>query len=163
MMHTSAQSPATRAALFALVLGLMRAGANVGDHIVQASRDAVVKGATDAAPVTYRGRKYGTRGGRAAALRHSVTYTATQAAVIAAGARALGVRLPVGRLLAALVVTGGSHYLIDRREPLRRFCEAIGKSEFYNLNSNGINGSYLTDQAAHDMIETLACLLVAAR
>ncbi|MFD9593104.1 hypothetical protein ACFWA9_10140 [Kitasatospora sp. NPDC059973] len=162
MMHTSIDSAAGRAARYAALLGLMRAGANFGDHITQSGRDAVLKAATDAAPVTYKGEQYGTRAGRAACLRHSLTYTATQAAVIGVGARALGVRLPAGRLLAALAVTGASHYLIDRREPLRRACDAIGKGEFYRHNSGGINGSYLMDQAVHHLIEAVACLIPAA-
>ncbi|MFF2548355.1 hypothetical protein ACFVUY_38160 [Kitasatospora sp. NPDC058063] len=160
-MHVSVDTATARAARAAFILGLARAGAKVGDHITQSSRDAVVKAATDDAPITYKGRRYGTRAGRIACLRHSFTYTATQAAVIGVGARVLGVPLPAGRLLAALAVTGGSHYLIDRREPLRRAADALGKGEFYRLNSGGMNGSYLIDQSVHHLIEALACLIPA--
>ena len=158
MMHTTATA---RAARYAALLALMRAGSTVGDHITQSSRDAVVKAATDAAPVKYHGRTFGARAGRAACLRHSVSYTATQAAVISAGAHALGLRLPTGRVLAALAISGGSHYLFDRREPLRRVADALGRREFYRLNTAGMNGSYLMDQATHHLIEALACLLLA--
>ncbi|WP_236246862.1 hypothetical protein [Streptomyces sp. CC210A] len=40
-----------RSALFAAVLGLGRAGSNVGDHFVQSDYCARVKGATDDKPV----------------------------------------------------------------------------------------------------------------
>lgn len=42
-----------RSALFAAVLGLGRAGSNLGDHLVQSDYCARVKGATDAKPVHY--------------------------------------------------------------------------------------------------------------
>jgi len=159
MMHNTATATAAR---YAALLGLLRAGSNIGDHITQRSRDAELKGATDADPVQYQGDTYGTREGRLACLRHSLSYTATQGAVIAVGSRALGLRLPTGRLLAALALSGASHYVIDRREPLRRSLDALGKGDFYRLNSGGINGSYLMDQAVHHLIETLVCLIPAA-
>ncbi|WP_221355346.1 hypothetical protein [Streptomyces beigongshangae] len=42
-----------RSALFAAVLGLGRAGSNIGDHFVQSDYCARVKGATDDKPVHY--------------------------------------------------------------------------------------------------------------
>ncbi|MFJ3637621.1 hypothetical protein [Streptomyces sp. NPDC090112] len=42
-----------RSALFAAVLGLGRAGSNVGDHFVQSDYCARVKGATDDKPVHF--------------------------------------------------------------------------------------------------------------
>ena len=97
MMHNTT----TTAARYAALLGLLRAGSNIGDHITQRSRDAELKGATDAAPVQYQGGTYGTREGRLACLRHSLSYTATQGAVIAIGS----IRKRPARRSAARVVS----------------------------------------------------------
>ncbi|MGR3935204.1 hypothetical protein [Streptomyces sp. BRA346] len=111
------------AAVFAALLGLARAGAKLGDFWIQDSFCAQVKGASDAAPVTYEHPEtkekttHGAADGRNACLHHCVTYTATQAVVAGIGARALGIRVHPGAAAAALAVSGITHYIADRRVP----------------------------------------------
>ena len=64
------------------------------------------------------------------------------------GTRALGIRLRPGRVAAALVVSGATHYIADRREPLRRLADATGRESFVRLADFGMNGTYCLDQAA---------------
>lgn len=50
-----------------------------------------------------------------------------------------------------------THAVIDRRWPVRLLLEATGSGPFSRLNSGGMNGLYLADQACH-----WACLWVSA-
>ncbi|MGW6412170.1 hypothetical protein ACWF95_33955, partial [Streptomyces vinaceus] len=140
-----------RAARFAAVYALLRASADLADHWIQDDRCAQVKGATDQAPVTYQhqatGAKttYGTAGGRRACAWHVTTYTATQGAVLLAGAKVLGIRLHPAAVAAALTVSAATHYAADRRVPaglLQRIATATGKGSFYKLADHGLNGAF---------------------
>ncbi|MFI9365985.1 hypothetical protein ACIG5E_33780 [Kitasatospora sp. NPDC053057] len=154
-----------RAARFAAAYALLRAGADVGDHLVQSDHCARTKGATDAAPVTGDdGTVHGTAAGRRACAIHCLTYSATQAAALVLGARALGLRLHPGQVAAALAISGLTHYAIDRRVPgglLQRFADAIGKGNFYRLADHGMNGAYCMDGAVHHAFETVAAAVLA--
>ncbi|MEU9031867.1 hypothetical protein AB0D46_30975 [Streptomyces sp. NPDC048383] len=82
-----------RPALFAAVLGLGRAASNIGDHWIQNDHCARVKAATDAKPVLMPAAgpdtepvAHGSRDGIKACAWHCLTYTATQAVVVGAGA-----------------------------------------------------------------------------
>lgn len=155
-----------RAARFAAFYALMRMAADLGDHWIQSDYCARTKGATDAAPVTGEdGTTHGTSAGRKACAWHCTTYTATQAAALLIGARALGIRLHPGAAAAALAVSGLTHYAADRRVPcglLQRLAETSGKGGFYRLADHGINGANKLDQAWHHGFETVAALIAAA-
>ncbi|MFF2123455.1 hypothetical protein ACFVXH_39625 [Kitasatospora sp. NPDC058184] len=154
-----------RAARFAAAYALLRAGADAGDHLVQSDHCARTKGATDDSPVTGDdGTIHGTAAGRRACALHCLTYTATQAAALLLGARALGLRLRPGQVAAALAVSGLTHYAIDRRVPgglLQRFADATGKGDFYRLADHGMNGAYCMDGAVHHACETIAAAVLA--
>ncbi|MFE2174409.1 hypothetical protein [Kitasatospora sp. NPDC059462] len=158
-----------RTARFAAAYALLRAGADIGDHLVQSDHCARTKGATDAAPVQVLddGRviaTHGTAAGRRACAVHCLTYTGTQAAALLLGARALGLRLRPGPVAAALAISGLTHFAIDRRVPgglLERFADATGKGAFYRLADHGINGAARMDAACHHGFETLAAAVLA--
>ncbi|MFE4356114.1 hypothetical protein [Kitasatospora sp. NPDC056800] len=159
-----------RTARFAAAYALLRAGADVGDHLVQSDHCARTKGATDAAPAEVLDEDghviatYGTAAGRRSCALHCLTYTATQATALLLGARALGLRLRPGQVAAALAISGLTHYAIDRRVPgglLQKFADATGKGNFYRLADHGINGAYCMDGAVHHAFETLAAAVLA--
>lgn len=58
-------------------------------------------------------------------------------------------------MVAALALSAGTHYLIDRRWPVRRAAEATGKGAFYELGGP-LGGAYLLDQATHHLAEGIA-------
>ncbi|MFE7194034.1 hypothetical protein [Kitasatospora sp. NPDC057541] len=159
-----------RTARFAAAYALLRAGADIGDHLVQSDHCARTKGATDAAPAKVLNddgqviATHGTAAGRRACAIHCLTYTATQAAALLLGARALGLRLRPGQVAAALAISGLTHYAIDRRVPngvLQRFADATGKGAFYRLADHGINGAARMDAACHHGFETIAAAVLA--
>ncbi|WP_328335793.1 hypothetical protein [Streptomyces sp. NBC_00455] len=138
------------AAAFAALLCLTRTGSKLGDFWIQSDFCAQVKGASDDHPVTYKDpatkktTTHGTADGRRACLHHCLTYTATQAIVAGAGARALGIRIHPVAAAAALAVSFGTHYAADRRVPdrglLERLASKTGKGGFYKLADFGMYG-----------------------
>ncbi|MFE5560293.1 hypothetical protein [Streptomyces sp. NPDC056544] len=162
-----------RPAVFAALLGLTRAASAIGDFWVQDDFCARVKGASDDRPVTYQdpttGQEttHGTAGGRAACLHHCLTYTATQAIVAGAGARALGIRVHPVAAAAALALSFGTHYAADRRVPgkglLEKLAVRTGKGGFYKLTSHGLNGAFHLDSAWHHGWETVAALIATTK
>ncbi|RAJ42818.1 hypothetical protein K353_02495 [Kitasatospora sp. SolWspMP-SS2h] len=146
----------TRAARFAAAYALLRAAADVADHWVQSDHQATTKGQHD------HNEGQSSTAGRAACAAHVATYTATQAAALLAGSRLLGVRLRPGPLAAGLALSAVTHYIADRREPLRRLADATGKANFVRLTDHGMNGAYALDQAWHHAFETAAALIVSA-
>lgn len=116
------------------VYALLHAGHTAADYWVQTGHQAVTKGGT------------GWEARRACAA-HVATLTATQAAFLALGAFSSGERLPIRRVAAGLAVNAASHYVADRREPLRLLAERLawmGKDDYYR---NG--GAPHLDQAWH--------------
>lgn len=109
-------SAAARAGAAGLALA---SGHDLADFILQRDREAIPKGARDDRPVTYtdsagRTTRCGTREGRAACRTHALTVVAAQGAVLYATNRTLGLGLSPRRALAALAVSGATHYWIDR-------------------------------------------------
>lgn len=92
-----------RLALFAAAFAALYASHHVGDYWVQTDHQAATKG-------------LGGWRGRVACLAHVGTYTVTQAVALVALVSALGIGLPIRGTLTALIVSGGTHYLADRRE-----------------------------------------------
>ncbi|MGW7529855.1 hypothetical protein [Streptomyces sp. NPDC054783] len=163
-----------RSAPFAAVLGLGRAGSNIGDHFVQSDYCARgkgatrVKGATDDKPVRFAASPddeptvHGTADGVKACAWHCLTYTATQALVVGAGTRILGIRLHPGAAAAALALSFVTHYAADRRVPgglLETLAAKTGKGSFWRLADHGINGAYCLDRAWHHGWETLSAVV----
>lgn len=145
------------AATFGAAFAALYAAHQVADHHVQRDCDAQAKGLPG-------------REGQRACLRHVTSYTATAAFALAAAKAATGTRLPVGRTIAALAVSAVSHYVIDRREPLKRFAEATGHARFYRLgmprpdhddNPSLGTGAYALDQSAHVGFLFVAALIIA--
>ncbi|MET9176742.1 hypothetical protein ABZX88_00705 [Kitasatospora aureofaciens] len=145
-----------RAARFAASYALLRAAADVADHWIQTDHQACTKGQHD------HNDGQSSAAGRRACAAHVATYTATQAAVLLAGTRLLGIRLRPGPGAAALAVSAITHYIADRREPLRRLADATGKGNFVRLADHGMNGAYALDQAWHHAFETCAALIASA-
>ncbi|GGV01974.1 hypothetical protein GCM10010495_11510 [Kitasatospora herbaricolor] len=143
----------SRAARFAAAYALLRAAADVADHWIQSDHQARVKGQHDHTD------GQSSAAGRRACAAHVATYTATQGAALLLGSRALGVRLRPGPVVAALALSAVTHYVADRREPLRRLADATGKGEFVRLADHGMNGAYALDQAWHHAFETAAAVI----
>ncbi|MFJ5922550.1 hypothetical protein ACIQF6_08045 [Kitasatospora sp. NPDC092948] len=145
-----------RAARFAAAHCLLRAASDVADHWVQTDHQARTKGQHD------HNDGQSSAAGRRACAAHVATYTATQAAVLLAGTRVLWVRLRPGPVAAALTLSAITHYVADRREPLRKLADATGKGNFVRLADFGMNGAYALDQAWHHAFETAAALIASA-
>lgn len=152
MSHTAARA--------ALAAAALHAAHDIADHWVQTPQQAQDKGLP------------GPEGRRACAA-HVATYIATQAVALYAANRVTGAGIRPGRAAAALAVSAVCHYAADRRTPLRRLAEAVGKSEFWSLgapregrddNPTLGTGAYALDQAWHVATSVyLPALIVAGR
>jgi hypothetical protein len=94
----------------------------VGDHWVQTEAQAATKG------------KPGVEG-RIACLAHVATYTLTAFVALAVLYLTTGVTGPAWRLLLGLTVSAVTHYVADRRTPLRVFAGWAGHRDFYRLGA----------------------------
>lgn len=128
----------------------MEACHGLGDMWVQTTKQATLKGSHGANRAT----------GRKACAAHCATYTATHALGILAANRLLNLRLNPRRVATALAVAGLSHYVIDRREPLRKLAAALHKEDFYHQQAP-VPGAFHLDQAAHRAFNTLAAFIAA--
>ncbi|MYV56523.1 transcriptional regulator [Streptomyces sp. SID3212] len=137
----------SRAAAAGALYALTRVSADLGDHWIQTHNQALTKAQDSAA-------------GRRACAAHVATYVAAQAVTVGAGALLLGIRITPGRAIAALAVSGITHYAADRRAPVRRLAETIGKKGFYDLGGP-LGGSYLLDQSLHHAAEAVAVAILA--
>lgn len=153
LAHRSTTSPAARAAAAAF---LLTAAGAVGDFWVQNDTCAQTKGAYDDDETAH-----GTAAGRRACAHHVATYTATQALALVAGNKALNLGLRPSRLAAALALSAATHYVADRRRPLRQLADALGKGDFYRVNAGGMNGAFHLDQAWHRGWEAVAAVVAA--
>lgn len=132
--------------VFAAVAAALHAGHHVGDHWIQTQHQADHKGLP------------GWRG-RLACATHVASYGITQLAAIGVLVLALDLHLsPVG-LAAGMAVNLGSHYIADRRVPLRRMAEALGKDPAW-LERDG--GLYALDQSWHVGFLFVSAVLIAA-
>ena len=147
----------SRAATFAATATAIHAAHTVGDHWVQTHSQATDK------------VKPGPEGWKAVTA-HVATYTATLAMVTLAADRGLGLNLRPGRVVAGLMFAAATHWVIDRREPLRHLAVATGHAGFVDLgvprpgrddNPTLGTGMYALDQAAHTACNTLAAAIMA--
>jgi hypothetical protein len=129
----------------------------VADHHVQRDRDAQAKGLPGVE-------------GHLACARHVASYTATAVAALGAAHLAAGTRPRLGRTALGLAVSAVSHYVIDRRAPLKRFAELTGNGKLYALgaprpgrddNPTLGTGAYALDQSAHVGFLFVAALIIA--
>jgi hypothetical protein len=98
----------------------------------------------------------GTTGHLACAL-HVTTYTATLAIILAWVAYRIDVDLSFARVFMALSASAVTHYIADRRTPLRRLAIASHHSKAW-LDSGGLA---LVDQAWHMGWLGIAALIIA--
>jgi hypothetical protein len=139
-----------RLARFLVASAALTAAHQVADHWVQTDHQAATKGGQ------------GWRA-RLACARHVATYTTTQGLALVGAAKWLGVPLAGRWTAAALATSAVTHYVADRREPLRRMAEATNLGRFYRLKADGLNGAYLMDQSWHYGWIFAAALITAGR
>ena len=144
-------------ATFAGVFVALYVAHQIGDHWVQTDRQACRKGAPGWP-------------GRRACTAHVATYTVTALLALAALAVVTGLDLAPGRVFAGLAVSALTHYLADRRTPLRRLAELVGAGRFYGLgsprpgrddNPSLGTGAYALDQSFHYAWLFVAALIIA--
>lgn len=163
MRNTAANAAATLAAL--------RVAAHVADHWFQTGHQAAHK--ADA----------GIDGHRAMA-GHVASYAGSQAVVLIAADKLLGMGLKPSRIAAAVAVSAATHWFIDRRWPVRKASELLGKTGckrdgkcadpehaadgsecdggFHGLGGP-LGGAYILDQSAHHLMEAAAAVIAARK
>jgi hypothetical protein len=145
-------------AVFAAVFAALYAGHQVGDHWIQTDHQA-----------GHKGKSGWVR--RLACARHVATYGLTQVVALAALIWALGLSVSLTGFTVGMVVNLGSHYVADRRTPLRWIASRFGLTSFLQLGvprpgrddlpSLG-TGAYALDQSWHVGFLFVSALLIAA-
>ncbi|MFF7553605.1 hypothetical protein ACFZA9_12045 [Streptomyces olivaceus] len=142
-------------ARFAAIYAALTAAHEVADHWVQIDDQAVNKGQR-------------TRNGAVACAEHVITYTATQAAALAAVQRVTGMRLSWKRAALGLAISAGTHYIADRQgghwrdekpRGIVRLAAATGHAGWLKRDPNA---GYLMDQAWHKGWIFVAALVAAS-
>lgn len=133
------------AARTAVAYAAFRTAAAVGDHLFQTSHQALHK-ADEGLP------------GHRAVAGHVASYAGTQALSLAAANRLLDLGLKPSRIAAAVAFSAATHWFIDRRWPVRRLADAMGKGEFYELGGP-LGGAYVMDQSIHHAFEAVAAVI----
>lgn len=148
-------TPST-AATYAATYAVLHAAHTIGDHWVQIDSHATAKG------------EPGPAGRRACAL-HVATYTATQAAALAAAHHLLGLHLRPRRALLALAVSAASHYAADRQaghwaatrpRGVAWLAHRTGHSSWLRRDPGA---PYLMDQAWHTAWTAVAAAIATGR
>ncbi|MFK4245413.1 DUF3307 domain-containing protein [Micromonospora chokoriensis] len=133
------------AGAFAAVFATLYVAHQIADHWVQTQWQADTKGQPGWL-------------GRLACGAHVATYTLTAAVALATMLLATGLRLDPWGVTVGLTVSAVSHYIADRRTPLRRIANALGAGRFYTLgaprpgrddNPSLGTGAYALDQSWH--------------
>lgn len=141
---------------FAAVFVALFAAHQVADHWVQTDHQAAHKGASGWS-------------GRVACASHVASYTLTGVLALLAVAWQTGTHFDPVRVVVGLVVSAVSHYVADRRTPLRRFADLVGIGRFYALgvpragrddNPSLGTGAYALDQSWHIGFLFLAALII---
>ena len=145
------------AATFPAVFVALFVAHQVADHWIQTQHQADTKGCPG-------------RAGRIACLGHVASYTATAFGFLGALALATDIDLQPGPVAAGLAVSAVTHYIADRRTPLKRLAELTGSAKFYALgaprpgrddNPSLGTGSYALDQSFHYLFLFVAALIIA--
>jgi hypothetical protein len=147
---------AVSAAPFAAVFIALWVAHQVADHWVQTQHQADCKGAPGWP-------------GRIACAAHVITYTATALVVVVGMAVTLGLALSPGRVAVGFAVSAITHYVADRRTPLKRLAALCGAGRFYALgaprpgrdDNPTLGGAYALDQSFHYAWLFVAALIIA--
>ncbi|MEU8210002.1 helix-turn-helix transcriptional regulator [Micromonospora sp. NPDC049044] len=123
----------TRAATFAAVFVALYVAHQVADHWVQTQHQADCKGQPGWP-------------GRIACAAHVVTYTLTALLALVFVIAGTGLRLDAWGVAIGLMISAVSHYIADRRTPLRRLADALGKNPAWLERGGGL---YALDQSWH--------------
>lgn len=143
---------------FAAVFAALYAGHQVGDHWIQTQHQADCKGRPGWV-------------GRWNCVKHVTTYGATQLAALAVLVAVLDLAITPGGLVAGMALNLGTHYLADRRVPLRWLADRTGSGVFYRLgtpradrddNPSLGTGAYALDQSWHVAFMFLSAVVIAA-
>lgn len=137
-------TPTDLAATIGAVYAMLHGAHAIADHFVQTQHQADVKGRPGWA-------------GRWACAKHVASYTATAGVFLALLVWRTHLPIDPGALVAGLTVSAGTHYLADRRTPLRRLADWLGKSPAW-LDHGG--GMYALDQAWHIGFTAIAALII---
>ncbi|MEV0766534.1 transcriptional regulator [Nocardia sp. NPDC050435] len=140
---------ADQAAIFAAVAITWLVAHQAGDYWVQSDHQAAHKGGPGWA-------------GRRACAAHVATYTATQAGALALVAWVLGLALDPLQVAAGLAISAGTHYIADRRTPLRRLAGWAGHGGFYARGTGLASGAAYLDQSWHWVWIGVGALVAAA-
>lgn len=138
---------ASKAAKAAAAYAALRTAAHVADHWFQTGHQAAHK--ADA----------GVAGHRAMA-GHIAGYAGSQAVALVAVNRLLGAGMKPRGIAAAVAFSAATHWFIDRRWPVRRLSDAMGKQDFHAMGGP-LGGAYILDQSAHHLMEGVAALAAA--
>ncbi|MGC4891198.1 helix-turn-helix domain-containing protein [Micromonospora sp. DT227] len=133
------------AATFAAVFAALYVAHQVADHWVQTQWQADHK--AEAGWL-----------GRLACAAHVTTYTLTAAVALATVVLATGLRLDPWGVGIGLAVSAVSHYIADRRTPLRRLADLLGKDPHWLTRGGGM---YALDQSWHYGFLLVAALFCA--
>lgn len=113
---------------------------------------------------------------------HIASYAGSQTVTLVAVNSLLGMKLRPSRIAAAVAFSAATHWLIDRRWPVRKLAEALGKTGckrdglcadpehapdgqdcdggFHGLGGP-LGGVYVLDQSAHHLCEAVAAVIAA--
>ena len=149
--------PTGQPGAFAAVFAALYVAHQVADHWVQTQHQADTKG--------HPGWP-----GRIQCAAHVATYTLTGLLCLIVMMAATGLRVDNSHLIAGLLISGVSHYIADRRTPLKRLAELTGSARFYALgaprpgrdDNPTLGGAYALDQSFHLFFLFLAALAIAA-
>jgi hypothetical protein len=140
---------------FGGVYAALYSGSRFADVWVQTNAQATLKGNPG-------------RDGQLACATHVATLTATQAAFLALACAATGERLNARRVALGLGVNAVSHYVADRRAPLRWLADRLqgttGKRDFWEMGQAPLaSGAHALDQAWHDGWCAVAAAIIAGK
>lgn len=131
---------------FAAVFAALYAAHQVADHWIQTQHQVDRKGKAGWA-------------GRWNCAKHVATYGLTQIAALGLLAALAGLRVSPAALAAGMAINLGSHYIADRRTPLRWLADMLRKNPDW-LEKGG--GLYALDQSWHIGWLFVASLVVVA-
>lgn len=126
----------------------MRAASGIGDLWTQTPHQAVHKA------------DVGVDGHRAMA-GHIASYAGGQAVALVTANALLGMKLKPSRMAAAIALSAATHWFVDRRWPVRKLAEALGKEEFLALDTSVFGSHFHLDQSAHHLMEAVAAVVAA--
>ncbi|MBE1580400.1 hypothetical protein ACFORH_43455 [Amycolatopsis roodepoortensis] len=145
---------------FAASWAVLHVAHHLGDHITgQTDRQAEHKGAP--LPEEVETGAKARHSGWAANLAHIAQYHLTLLVLGGLAWLVLPLRWSPAGVAAALMVSAVTHALLDRKWPVRWLLEHTGSPAFAALNSGGLNGMYLADQALHGLALGVSAALLA--